>query len=197
MNCSLPSLAADWARIFSAAVRSRSSRRRSAVTSMTPARSSSTTTPSVGSDAVAVNSSPGAVSAVSDRTDCSCACSVEASMPAMRAGTFCRSASPCSVRKRRTSVTSRCTAAICASASLSSQAASGAGHSATTADSRPVSVVHSVSVTKGITGCRSRSSASSTWPRTARVTSACAPPPPSGTFASSRYQSHSSSHAKW
>ena len=65
-------------------------------------------------------------------------------------------------------------------------------------DSSPVSAVHSSSVTNGMTGCSSRSNWSSTNPSTCRVVSAAAgSPEASGTLASSRYQSHTSSQAKW
>src|SRR5580658_5601355 len=58
--------------------------------------------------------------------------------------------------------------------------------------------VHSSSVTNGMTGCSSRSSWSSTNPSTCLVVSAAAASPEaSGTLASSRYQSHTSSQAKW
>ena len=63
-----------------------------------------------------------------------------------------------------------------------------------TSDSPPVSVFHSVSVTNGITGCRSFNSVSRTAASTAVV---CAIPSASCTLASSRYQSQNSSHAKW
>ena len=83
--------------------------------------------------------------------------------------------SPWSERNRRTSVTSRCSAAISASAAGSWSAgpvapdAGGArwpGHGAIITESPPVSAVQSSSVTNGITGCSSRSSRSSTWPST-------------------------------
>ena len=65
-------------------------------------------------------------------------------------------------------------------------------------ESSPVSAVQSSSVTNGMTGCSSRSSWSSTKPSTCRVVSAAASSPEdSGTLASSRYQSHTSSQAKW
>ena len=65
-------------------------------------------------------------------------------------------------------------------------------------DSSPVSAVHSSSVTNGMTGCSSRSSWSSTKPSTCRVVSAAPQSPEaSGTLASSRYQSQTSSQAKW
>ena len=65
-------------------------------------------------------------------------------------------------------------------------------------ESSPVKAVHSSSVTNGMTGCSSRSSWSSTKPSTCRVVSAApASPEASGTLASSRYQSQTSSQAKW
>src|SRR5580704_19673287 len=65
-------------------------------------------------------------------------------------------------------------------------------------DSSPVNAVHSSSVTNGVTGCSSRSSWSSTKPSTCLVVSAAsASPEASGTLASSRYQSQTSSQAKW
>ena len=65
-------------------------------------------------------------------------------------------------------------------------------------ESSPVSAVHSSSVTNGMTGCSSRSSWSSTNPSTRLVVSAASwSPEASGTLASSRYQSQTSSQAKW
>src|SRR5580700_1438620 len=65
-------------------------------------------------------------------------------------------------------------------------------------DPSPVNAVHSSSVTNGVTGCSSRSSWSSTKPSTCLVVSAAsASPEASGTLASSRYQSQTSSQAKW
>ncbi|CAM5672984.1 hypothetical protein SALBM311S_12449 [Streptomyces alboniger] len=72
-----------------------------------------------------------------------------------------------------------------------------AGHSATTSDSPPVRVVHSVSVTNGTTGCSSFSVTSRTSPRTRLLTSAASPPAWNVVFDSSTYQSKTSSHAKW
>ena len=115
-------------------------------------------------------------------------------MPDSRAGTFCRSARPWSLRNRRTSVTSFCISAIRCAATGSSVHPDGFGQSATTTDSRPVSAFHSASVTNGITGCSSRSRVSSTSASTAVV---CCTPLVSCTLASSRYQSQNSSHAKW
>src|ERR1700733_3452442 len=89
------------------------------------------------------------------------------------------------------------------SASAAGSGKENAGQGATTTDSAPVSAVQSSSVTNGMTGCSSRSSWSSTNPSTCRVVSA-APvfatlpsPELSGTLASSRYQSQTSSQAKW
>src|SRR5690348_7046244 len=70
-------------------------------------------------------------------------------------------------------------------------------------DSSPGSAIHGSSVTNGMTGCSSRSNWSSTKPSTCWVVSAslvfAALPSPeaSGTLASSRYQSQTSSQAKW
>ena len=76
---------------------------------------------------------------------------------------------------------------------------SATGQSAITIDSRPVSAVHSVSVTNGTIGCSSRNVTSSTWPSTARAASASvAAAAPSGKqLGSSMYQSKTSSQAKW
>src|ERR1700730_13409419 len=66
-----------------------------------------------------------------------------------------------------------------------------------------VSAVQSSSVTNGMTGCSRRSSWSRTNPSTCRVVSAApvfatlGSSPASGTLASSRYQSQTSSQAKW
>src|SRR5580693_5975687 len=65
-------------------------------------------------------------------------------------------------------------------------------------ESPPVRAVQSSSVTNGMTGCSRRSSWSSTKPSTCLVVSAAsASPEASGTLASSRYQSQTSSQAKW
>ena len=57
--------------------------------------------------------------------------------PTSRAGTFCRSASPWSLRNRRTSVTSFCMSAIRCAATASSAMPEGCGQSAITTDSPP------------------------------------------------------------
>src|SRR5215472_2141229 len=62
-------------------------------------------------------------------------------------------------------------------------------------ESPPVSAVHSSSVTNGMTGCSSRSSASSPYPSTSLVVWPAGPG--SAALASSRYQSQTSSQAKW
>ena len=66
-----------------------------------------------------------------------------------------------------------------------------------TTDSPPVSVVHSVSVTNGTTGCSSRRVTSRTSPSTRPETSAGSPPARKVVLDSSTYQSKTSSHAKW
>src|SRR6516165_10258075 len=65
-------------------------------------------------------------------------------------------------------------------------------------ESSPVSAAHNSSVTNGMTGCSRRSNWSSTKPSTCLVVPAAAwSPDVSGTLASSRYQSQTSSQAKW
>ena len=115
-------------------------------------------------------------------------------MPPSRAGTFCRSASPWSLRNRRTSVTSFCRSATRCAAAGSSVIPEDTGQSAITSDSAPVSDFHSTSVTNGITGCNSLSRVSSTAASTAVV---WLMPWASCTLANSRYQSQNSSQAKW
>src|SRR4029079_3871518 len=99
-------------------------------------------------------------------------------------------------RNRRISVTNRIIEEISASAARSVNA--NVGQAATTTDSWLLSAIHSSSVTNGMTGCSSRSSWSSTKPSTCRVVSAAPESSEaSGTLASSRYQSKTSSQAKW
>jgi hypothetical protein len=160
-----------------------------------PAVSSSTVTFSTSSDAVGPKPSDGASRRSSERIAGSCAASAVASMPAKRAGTRWPGFTPWSARNRRTSVTSRCTAASSASARASTYDDSAEGHEPTTRDSPPVNASQSRSVTNGITGCSSRNSRSSTCPNTARVAVAAAPPADSDVLASSTYQSQNSDHA--
>ncbi|CAM5526179.1 hypothetical protein SFIMM107S_05901 [Streptomyces griseus] len=112
------------------------------------------------------------------------------------AGTFWPGWRPWSLRKRRTSVTTCWTSSISFSAA-SSRKPESPGHSAMTIDSRPVSAVHSASVTNGTIGCGGRSITSRTSPRTRPETSAGRPPAKNVVLDSSTYQSKTSSHAKW
>ena len=131
----------------------------------------------------------------------------------MRAGTRCAGRKPCSALKRRTSVMTACSEATNASPATSyvrtsssalpartpapSTVTNPEGQVARTNVSPPVRVVHNSSDTKGIKGCQSRSSTSSTCPSTRRVAAASAPPRSRGSFASSTYQSQNSSQVKW
>ena len=152
--------------------------------------------PSTSIDADAVKPSAAGSSRTRDRIRASCPASGVASMPASRAATRWLGRRPWSERNRRISVTSRIIEAISASAARSANA--NAGQAATITVSSPVSAVHSSSVTNGMTGCSSRINCSSTKPSTCRVVSAAASSEEaSGTLASSRYQSQTSSQAKW
>ncbi len=113
-----------------------------------------------------------------------------------RAGTRWPGWRPWSARKRRTSVITCWSVAISRSAAVSRKPES-EGQSAITTDSPPVSVVHSVSVTNGITGWSSRSVTSRTSPRTRAEARAASPPAAKVVLDSSTYQSKTSSHAKW
>ena len=152
--------------------------------------------PSTSSDADAVKPSAGRSSRSSDLIRSSCPASGVPAMPASRAATRWLGRSPWSERNRRISVTRRIIEATSASAPGSANLK--AGQAATTTESSPVSAVQSSSVTNGMTGCSSRSNWSSTNPSTPLVVSAApASPEVSGTLASSRYQSQTSSQAKW
>ncbi|ETB48559.1 dihydrofolate synthase, partial [Mycobacterium avium 11-0986] len=113
---SLASLAVVDASSLWAAARSFSSRRRSAATSMLPEVSSSTTTvpprSRTSTDADGRKSGPASVSQASEVTALTWVSRSDSVTPASRAGTFCRSASPWSLRNRRTSVTSFCMSVI-------------------------------------------------------------------------------------
>ncbi|SLI34955.1 Uncharacterised protein [Mycobacteroides abscessus subsp. abscessus] len=148
-------------------------------------------------EAVAAKSGPASVRRASAAIAGASAPSSALSTPISLAATFCLSASPWSLRKRRISVIRRCASAMRRAASASGVTPLAVGQAATTTDSPPVSACHSDSVTNGITGCSRRSTASSTVPSTVLVDSARAPSAANCTLASSRYQSHSSSQAKW
>ncbi len=148
-------------------------------------------------EADASNPSSGGVSRASACTAGTWASRSAESILTRRAATFCDGLSPWSLRNRRISVVSFCRSSIRREESASAATPDAAGHSAITRDSPPVNTFHKVSVTNGITGCSRRSSASRTVPRTVLVPSTYALPSASCTFASSRYQSHTSSHAKW
>ena len=195
-NFGLPSFFSAVSSSFCAAARSRPSRARSAATSIAPEVSSSTCTgpPDSTTSTVAVGAkpSPGASSRASD---CSAVRDSADATPTARAATRRLSGMPCSVRNRRTSVTSFCRSTIRVAAAASTGAPTSTGHGATTTDSPPVSAVHRVSVMNGATGCSSLSSASRTCPSTARVPSAVSAR--SCALASSTYQSQNSPHVKW
>ena len=86
---------------------------------MPAAVSSSTVTCSASTVAVGVNPSPGGVSRSSERMLGSCAASAVPAIPPSAAGTGCPGRSPWSERNRRTSVTSRISESISASAAAS------------------------------------------------------------------------------
>ena len=117
--------------------RSFSIRRRSAATSMAPAVSSSTVTPSACTDPVGANPSAGADRRSSARMLASCPASGVRSRPASAAATRCPGRSPWSDRNLRTWVTSRISEAISASASGSRSAGAFPGPGAGGLAARP------------------------------------------------------------
>ncbi len=115
-NDSLASLRCACSASARAAARSFSIRRRSAATSITPAVSSSTVTFSASTEVVGRNCGPGSLSRSSARMLPSWPDRAPPASPVSAAGTCCPGRSPWSERNRRTSVTSRITEAISASA---------------------------------------------------------------------------------
>ena len=140
---------------FCAAARSRPSRARSAATSIAPEVSSSTCTapPDSTTSTVAVGAKPVArARPAGPATRRRAAGPRQAGLvqPDDPGGDPAAVRDPCSVRNRRTSVTSFCRSATRVAAAASTGAPASTGHGATTTDSPPVSAVHSASVMNGI-----------------------------------------------
>ena len=208
-KASLPNFAPVCCSSFSALARSFSKRLRSASTSMASEVSKDTST--VPCDkrtsmlADAVKSASGAVILARLRTKSSWLPKSTAAK-SKRPGTFCEGLTPWSARKRRNSVMSFSESSMRRSATSSAVApplvSAAVGHGAIMMDSAclpSVSACHRTSVTKGMVGCSRRSTTSNTRPNTICVLRPVTDSPSRGicVLAISKYQSHSSSHAKW
>ena len=189
-----------------AAARSFSIRRRSAATSITPAVSSSTVTPSATTDAVGAKLRAGGAEPQQRADAPLVAGQGAAGQPGERGGHLLPRAQPLvgaepadlghqPHQRGDLGLGRRVAGRRSASAPAAGAPGRWPGHGAIMTDSPPVSAVHSSSVTNGMTGWSSRSSASSTYPSTSRVVWPAGPG--SAALASSRYQSQTSSQAKW